>query len=76
MSRLTTLLYRRVGGTWEPPLMHRFTEITPAIPLPYIYILIYILVRASVRAFICERVESQVDKFSQSFKGWLEFESP
>lgn len=34
------------------------------------------LSRASVRAFICERVESQVDKFSQSFKGWLEFESP
>ena len=73
--------------------MHRFTEITPAIPLPYIYIWlyggyisqgfceIYILVAGYiygwlyilVRAFICERVESQVDKFV--FR-WLEFESP
>ena len=36
MSRFTTLLFRRVGGTWEPQLMHRFTEITSAIPLPSI----------------------------------------
>ena len=36
MSRFTTFLFRRVGGTWEPQLMHRFTEITSAIPLPSI----------------------------------------
>ena len=36
MSRFTTLLFRRVGGTWEPQLMHRFTETTSAIPLPSI----------------------------------------